>query len=89
MDGAEAVALVTDSLNTHMPACLNQAFEPEGARRIAAKVEWHYTPKHGSWLNMAEIELSAQGRQCLAGRVGSRADLGRRVGAWERDRNER
>jgi len=55
---AEKIVLVTDNLNTHTPACLYEAFPPEQARRIAEKLEWHYTPKHGSWLNMAEIELS-------------------------------
>src|SRR3954468_1789900 len=62
---ARKVVLVTDNLNTHTPACLCVAFAPEQARRIAEKLEWHYTLKHGSWLNMAEIELSVLSRQCL------------------------
>jgi hypothetical protein len=86
---AERVVLVTDNLNTHTPAVLYRAFPPERARRIAAKLEWHYTPKHGSWLNMAEIELSALSRQSLGRRIESPAELSRRVAAWEQDRNER
>ena len=66
---AEAIRLVMDNLNTHTPASLYQAFEPEEARRIASKLEIHYTPKHGSWLNMAEIELSILSRQCLDRRI--------------------
>src|SRR5687767_3112985 len=72
---AQKIVLVTDNLNTHGPACLYEAFEPEQARRIAAKLEWHYTPKHGSWLNMAEIELSALSRQCLDRRIESMAEM--------------
>jgi transposase len=86
---AAAIVLVTDNLNTHTPACLYEAFEPERARRIAERLEWHYTPKHGSWLNMAEVELAALSKQCLGRRVGSIAQLGRLVAAWEADRNER
>jgi transposase len=86
---ADVIVLVTDNLNTHSTACLYEAFEPDRARRIAAKFEWHYTPKHGSWLNMAEIELSALGRQCLNRRIDSLAELARQVAAWEADRNER
>ena len=86
---ADRVVLVTDNLNTHTPAALYQAFDPERARRIAAKLEWHYTPKHGSWLNMAEIELSALGRQCLSRRIESPAELARLAAAWEQERNER
>ena len=66
---AEQVVLVTDNLNTHTAACLYEAFAPEEARRIAAKIEWHYTPEHGSWLNMAETELSVLSRQCLNRRI--------------------
>jgi hypothetical protein len=58
-DQAQKVVLVTDNLNTHGPGCLYEAFEPSRARRIAAKLEWHYTPRHGSWLNLAEVELAA------------------------------
>jgi hypothetical protein len=86
---AEKVVLVTDNLNTHTPACLYAAFEPDQARRIAARLEWHYTPKHGSWLNMAEVELAALTKQCLDRRIGSVARLRREVAAWEGDRNER
>jgi transposase len=88
-DDAEKVVLVVDNLNTHKPACLYGAFEPERARRIAEKLEWHYTPKHGSWLNMAESELSALDRQCLDRRIGSESELTQEVEAWEEDRNER
>ena len=87
--GADKVVLVCDNLNTHRPACLYEAFPPEQARRIAEKLEWHYTPKHGSWLNMAEIELSVLSRQCLDRRIESSEEMGREVGAWEEDRNER
>jgi DDE superfamily endonuclease len=86
---AEKVVLVTDNLNTHTPACLYEAFAPEQARRIAEKLEWHYTPKHGSWLNMAEIELSVLSRQCLNGRIESREEMQQQVGAWKDERNER
>jgi hypothetical protein len=86
---AERVVLVTDNLNTHTPACLYEAFDPERARRIAEKLEWHYTPKHGSWLNMAEVELAALARQCLDQRIGSRSHLQRVTSAWEYERNER
>ncbi len=86
---AEKVVLVTDNLNTHKPAALYEAFEPGRARRILEKLEWHYTPKHGSWLNVAEIELSVLQRQALTGRMEDREQLVRVTGAWEDDRNER
>jgi hypothetical protein len=86
---ADKVVLVTDNLNTHTPGCLYEAFEPARARAIARKLEWHYTPKHGSWLNVAEVELAALSRQCLSRRIGTKAELGRRVGAWEEGRNGR
>jgi hypothetical protein len=86
---ADKVVLVTDNLNTHTPACLYEAFAPERARRIAEKLEWHYTPKHGSWLNMAEIELSVLSRQCLGRRIESAEEMTREVEAWQEDRNER
>jgi hypothetical protein len=86
---AEKVVLVTDNLNTHTPACLYEAFAPEQARRIAEKLEWHHTPKHGSWLNMAEIELSVLSRQCLNGRIESREEMQKEVWAWKDERNER
>jgi hypothetical protein len=86
---ADKVVLVTDNLNTHKTACLYEAFPPEQARRIAEKLEWHYTPKHGSWLNMAEIELSVLERQCLGGRIESKEVMTQEVGTWQDDRNER
>ena len=86
---AEAIVLVTDNLNTHTPACLYEAFDPGRARRIAARLEWHYTPRHGSWLNMAEVELAALSKQCLGRRIGSREELEREVSAWQEERNER
>jgi hypothetical protein len=86
---AERVVLVTDNLNTHGPGCLYEAFDPARARRIAQKLEWHHTPKHGSWLNMAEIELAALAKQCLGQRIGSFEALERQVAAWELERNER
>jgi hypothetical protein len=86
---AERVVLVCDNLNTHKPASLYEAFPPEQARRIAERIEWHHTPKHGSWLNMAEIELSVLQRQALDRRIATRAHLERISGAWEADRNER
>ncbi len=84
---AEVIVLISDNLNTHTPACLYERFPPEEARRIASKLEWHYTPEHGSWLNMAEIELSVLARQCLNRRIPNRATLEHAVAAWEHDRN--
>lgn len=84
---AEQVVLVCDNLNTHSPACLYARFEPEEAHRIAQKIEWHYTPEHGSWLNMAECELSVLARQCLARRIPDRDTLAREALAWETRRN--
>jgi hypothetical protein len=88
-EDAAKLVLVTDNLNTPTPACLYEAFPPEQARRIAERIEWHYTPKHGSWLDMAEIELSALAKQCLDRRIGGPEELRREVGAWEEERNER
>jgi hypothetical protein len=85
---AEKVVVVMDNLNTHKLASLYEAFPPEQARRIAAKLEIHHTPKHGSWLNMAEIELSVLARQCLDQRIESQETLRQEVGAWELERNE-
>lgn len=85
---AETIRLVMDNLNTHTPASLYQAFEPEEARRIASKLEIHYTPKHGSWLNMAEIELSILSRQCLDRRIPDQDTLRSEVSAWEATRNQ-
>jgi DDE superfamily endonuclease len=86
---AEEVVLVMDNLNTHKLASLYEAFPPEQARRIADRLEVHHTPKHGSWLNMAEIELSVLSRQCLDRRIEAREELEREVAAWERERNKR
>jgi len=86
---AEQVVLVQDNLSTHTPASLYEAFEPAEARRLAERFEWHHTPKHGSWLNVAEIELSVLARQCLDRRIESDEELRREVEAWEEDRNER
>jgi hypothetical protein len=84
---AEVIRLVTDNLNTHTPAALDETFPPEEARRIARKLEWHSTPKHGSWLDMAEVELSILARQCLDRRIPDRETLEREVAAWEARRN--
>src|SRR5690348_14842211 len=86
---AETVVLVMDNLNTHTAASLYEAFPPERARRIIERLEIHHTPKHGSWLNMAEIELSVLARQCLDQRIESMELLRQEVGAWELERNER
>ena len=86
---AEKVVLVMDNLNTHRIASLYEAFPAEQARRIVEKLEIHHTPKHGSWLNMAEIELSVLARQCLDRRIEPKEDLERCVAAWEEARNER
>ena len=86
---AEKIVLVMDNLNTHSPASLYEAFEPSEARRLAEKLEVHYTPKHGSWLDMAEIELGIMNRQCLNRRLNDAATLRREVAAWENDRNRR
>jgi DDE superfamily endonuclease len=84
---AERIVLVMDQLNTHSPASLYEAFPPPEAKRLAGKLEIHYTPKHGSWLNMAEIELSVLQRQCLDRRLGDRATMQREVAAWVAARN--
>jgi hypothetical protein len=86
---SEKVVLVMDNLNTHKIASLYEAFPPERARRIVERLEIHHTPKHGSWLNMAEIELSVLAGQCLDRRIESREELEREVAAWEEERNER
>ena len=88
-EDAEKVVLVVDNLNTHKPASFYEAFPPEQARRIAERIEWPYTPKHGSWLNMAEIELSVLERQALGPRIEGREQMARVTGAWEEERNER
>ena len=84
---AEKIVLVMDNLNTHKFASLYEAFEPEEARRIIEKLEIHYTPKHGSWLNMAEIELSVLQRQSLKARIPDQATLMEKVAAWQNRRN--
>jgi hypothetical protein len=84
---ADVIVLVTDNLNTHTPACLYERFEPAQARRIAAKLEWHYTPEHGSWLNIAECELSVLARQCLDRRIPDKVTLAEEAAAWETGRN--
>jgi len=84
---AERLVLVLDQLNTHTPASLYAAFPPAEAKRLTAKLEIHYTPKHGSWLNMAEIELSILARQCLNRRLPDRLTMEREVAAWVATRN--
>lgn len=86
---ATKILLVLDQLNTHSAASLYQAFPPQEAKRIADKLEIHHTPKHGSWLNMAEIELSALGRQCLDRRIATGTELSTQITKWEHNRNAR
>ena len=85
----EKVVLVTDNLNMHGVHALYEAFEPEQAGRLARRLEWHFTPEHASWLNIAEIELSALSTQCLGGRVESREALETKIEHWEVERNAR
>lgn len=85
---AEVLVVVLDNLNTHTPAALYEAFPPIEAKRLADKLELHYTPKHGSWLNMAEIELGILAGQCLDRRLPDKQTLAREVAAWEADRNQ-
>jgi len=85
---AEKIVLVMDNLNTHTPASLYEAFPAQEARRLAEKLEIHWTPKHGSWLNMAEIELSVLARQCLGERIADKQELCQRVSAWQDQRNQ-
>jgi len=84
---AECICVVQDNLNTHTPGALYEVFAPAEAKRLADKLEIHYTPKHGSWLNIAEIELSVLSRQCLDRRVPDAATLVREVEAWQQRRN--
>ena len=84
---AKKITLVQDNLNTHAPASLYEAFEPAEARRLIERFEWHYTPKHGSWLDMAESELAVLSGQCLARRIADRTTLEREVAAWTLRRN--
>ena len=85
---AKKIILVQDNLNTHKPASLYEAFLPDKARRLVERFEWHYTPKHGSWLNMAESELGVLASQCLDRRVANRQKLEIEIAAWEADRNK-
>jgi hypothetical protein len=85
---AELIRVVLDNLNTHTPAALYEAFAPAEARRILKKLEFHYTPVHGSWLNMAELEFSMLSRQCLGRRIPDRDTLATEVAAWAAARNE-
>lgn len=84
---AERVILVMDNLNTHAGGSLYKAFPPHEARRILSKLEIHYTPKHGSWLNMAEIELSILSRQCINRRIPDQINLRKEINAWQTKRN--
>ena len=86
---AEKIVLVQDNLNTHTPASLYEAFEPAEARRIIKRFEWHYTPKHGSWLNLAESELAVLSGQCLDRRIADARMLAAEADAWRSRRNSR
>jgi hypothetical protein len=85
---AEKITLIHDNLNTNVSYALYETFEPQEAKRILDKLDIHYTPKHGSWLNMAEIELSVLSRQCLARRIPDKETLNNEIAAWEKHRNE-
>jgi len=85
---AAKIILVQDNLNTHKPASLYEAFPPEEARRLVERFEWHYTPKHGSWLDMAESELSVVSSQCLDRRIPDKPTLETEITAWLADRND-
>jgi len=85
---ADKVVLVLDNLNTHKPAALYEAFKPVEAKRILDRLEFHYTPKHGSWLNMVEIEIGVLCEQCLSDRIPDKDTLCREIAAWETARNE-
>lgn len=85
---AARIHLVLDNLNTHTPAALYQTFPPQEALRILSKIEFHYTPKHGSWLNMVELEFSVLSRQCLERRIPSVVELQQEIEAWEQQRNQ-
>jgi len=87
--GSAKIVLVQDNLNTHKPASLYEAFSPAEARRLVERFEWHYTPKHGSWLDMAESELSVLSSQCLDRRISDQRVLKDEVEAWEADRNRK
>ncbi len=85
---AEKIVLVLDNLNTHSTGSLYEAFEPAEARRLAEKLEVHYTPKHGSWLNMAEIDIGVLSRQCLSAYIPTKGQMRSEVSAWEQRRNQ-
>jgi hypothetical protein len=85
---ADIIRVVLDNLNTHVFGALYETFPPEEARRIAKRLEFHYTPKHGSWLNMAEMEFSVLTRQCLSRRLETAEQLAAEIAAWESRRNE-
>lgn len=85
---AHVIRLVLDNLNTHTPAALYETYAPAEARRIARKVEFHYTPKHGSWLNMAEAEFAVLSNQCLDRRLGNVQAIQSEIAAWEQQRND-
>jgi hypothetical protein len=85
---ADQVVLVVDNLNTHTPTSLYEAFEPAEAKRILDRLEFHYTPKHASWLNMVEIEIGVLCEQCLADRIPDEETLCRQIAAWEMARNQ-
>ena len=85
---AAVIRVVLDNLNTHVFGALYEAFTPEEARRIARRLEFHYTPKHGSWLNMAEMEFSVLSRQCLQRRIAAADELAVEVASWEQRRNQ-
>ena len=86
---AEKIVIVMDNLNTHSPASFYETFEPEEARRLTNRFEFHFSPKHGSWLNMAEIELGILIRQCLSRRIPDKSMLISEVTAWQKDRNSK
>jgi len=86
--GKRKIVLVMDNLNTHKTSSLYEAFAPAEARRIAERLEIHFTPKHGSWLNMAEIEIGVMARQCLDRRLGNQHILRNEINAWQKQRNE-
>ena len=86
--GAEKIVLVQDNLNTHKPASLYEAFPAAEARRITGRFEWHYTPKHGSWLDMAESELGVLASQCLDRRIPDKQALAKEIAAWTASRNK-
>lgn len=85
---ARKIVLVQDNLNTHKPASLYEAFAPAEARRLVERFEWHYTPKHGSWLDMAESELGVLAKQCLDRRIPERKSLATEIRAWQTHRNK-